>query len=79
MFSTELGTKSNGSYGKNRAGADHLTPVELCDQSTTKITVPVKQKPSSISSGICARRHRLLIPHSLKPWGLGFLLRDVSP
>ena len=45
MFSTELTTKSNRASGKNRAGADHLKPVELCNQSTTKITVLIKYKP----------------------------------
>lgn len=45
MFSTELDTKSNAAYGKKRAGADHLKPVELCDQSTTKVIVLVKYKP----------------------------------
>ena len=45
MFSTELTTKSNRASGKNRAGADHLKPVGLCNQSTTKITVLIKYKP----------------------------------
>lgn len=44
-FSTELHTKSNRAFGENRAGADHLKPVELCNQSTTKITVVIKYKP----------------------------------
>lgn len=46
VFSTELHTKSNRAYGKNWAGADHLKPMELCNQSTTKISVLVKYKPS---------------------------------
>lgn len=55
MFSTELDTKSNAAYGKKGAGADHLKPVELCDQSTTKVIVllntsPVKFPPALVPS-----------------------------
>ena len=46
MFSTKLHSKSSRAYGKNRAEADHLKPVAFCNQSTTKITVLLKYKPS---------------------------------
>lgn len=45
MFSTESHTKSNRAFGENRAGGDHLKPVELYNQSTTEITVLIKYKP----------------------------------
>ena len=46
MFVTALRPKSNRACGKNRAGADHLKPMELCNQSTTEITVLIRYRPS---------------------------------